>query len=69
MIYAGIDVAKDKHDCLIVDSDGVIRFQAFTIPNNKLGFSSPPGCLFCHAIIKVLIEPDCISTVHSTFTF
>lgn len=39
MIYAGIDVAKDKHDCLIVDSDGVILFQSFTIPNNKQGFS------------------------------
>ena len=38
MIYAGIDVAKDKHDCLIVDSDGVILFPAFTIPNNKQGF-------------------------------
>ncbi|MBR0600653.1 IS110 family transposase [Sinanaerobacter chloroacetimidivorans] len=38
MIYAGIDVAKDKHDCLIVDSDGVILFQTFTIPNNKQGF-------------------------------
>jgi transposase len=38
MIYAGIDVAKDKHDCLIVDSDGVILFQTFTIPNNRQGF-------------------------------
>lgn len=38
MIYAGIDVAKDKHDCLIVDSDGVILFQTFTIPNCKEGF-------------------------------
>jgi transposase len=38
MIYAGIDVAKDKHDCLIVDSDGVILFQTFTIPNSKKGF-------------------------------
>lgn len=24
MIYAGIDVAKDRHDCLTVDSDGKI---------------------------------------------
>ena len=38
MIYVGIDVAKDKHDCLIVDSDGVILFPTFTIPNNKQGF-------------------------------
>ena len=40
MIYVGIDVAKDKHDCLIVDSDGVILFQTFTIPNNRQGFSA-----------------------------
>ena len=34
MIYVGIDVAKDKHDCLITDSDGVVLFEPFTIPNN-----------------------------------
>jgi len=39
MIYAGIDVAKDKHDCLIVDSDGVILFPTFTISNNRQGFN------------------------------
>ena len=24
MIYVGIDVSKDKHDCYIVNSDGVV---------------------------------------------
>ena len=38
MIYAGIDVAKDKHDCLIVDSNGKILSQTFTFSNNKQGF-------------------------------
>lgn len=38
MIYAGIDVAKDKHDCFITNSDGEILFKAFTIPNNREGF-------------------------------
>ena len=38
MIYAGIDVAKDKHDCLITNSDGEILFKAFTISNNRDGF-------------------------------
>lgn len=38
MIYVGIDIAKDKHDCLIVDSDGVILFPTFTISNNRQGF-------------------------------
>jgi len=38
MIYAGIDVAKDKHDCFITNSDGEVLFKAFTIANNRDGF-------------------------------
>ena len=38
MIYIGIDVAKDKHDCFITNSDGEIPFPAFTIRNNQEGF-------------------------------
>lgn len=38
MIYAGIDVAKDKHDCFITNSEGEVLFKAFTIPNNRDGF-------------------------------
>ena len=38
MIYVGIDVAKDKHDCFITDSDGEILFSVFTIQNNRDGF-------------------------------
>lgn len=38
MIYAGIDVAKDKHDCFITNSDGEVLFNAFTISNNREGF-------------------------------
>lgn len=39
MIYVGIDVAKDKHDCLISDSDGEILFDSFTISNDLDGFN------------------------------
>jgi len=39
MIYVGIDVSKDKHDCLIINSDGELLFKAFTIPNNRTGFN------------------------------
>jgi transposase len=39
MIYAGIDVSKDKHDCCILDSDGKKLFPVFTIPNNRSGFN------------------------------
>ena len=38
MIYVGIDVAKDKHDCCILSSDGEILFSPFTIPNNLSGY-------------------------------
>ena len=34
MIYIGIDVAKDKHDCFITNSDSEVLFKAFTIFNN-----------------------------------
>ena len=34
MIFVGIDVAKNKHDCFITNSDGEVLFKAFTIPNN-----------------------------------
>lgn len=39
MIYIGIDVAKDKHDCFITNSDGEVLFKAFTIANNLDGFN------------------------------
>ena len=40
MVYVGIDVAKDKHDCFITNSDGEFLFRSFTIPNNKKGFQT-----------------------------
>ena len=39
MIFVGIDVAKDKHDCFICNSDGDVLFNAFTIPNSMKGFN------------------------------
>lgn len=38
MIYVGIDVAKDKHDCFITNSDGEVLFKSFSISNNREGF-------------------------------
>ena len=40
MIYVGIDVAKDKHDCFITNSYGEVLFKSFTIPNNRDGFDN-----------------------------
>lgn len=39
MIYVGIDVSKDKHDCYIVNSDGEVLKDVFTILNNLDGFN------------------------------
>lgn len=38
MICVGIDVAKDKHDCFIMNSDGEVLADVFTVPNSKEGF-------------------------------
>ena len=40
MIVVGIDVAKDKHDCFIMNSEGEVLFNAFVIQNNRNGFDS-----------------------------
>ena len=38
MVCVGIDVAKDKHDCFILSSEGEILADVFTIANNRDGF-------------------------------
>ena len=39
MIYVGIDVSKDKHDCYIANSEGKALMDVFTIQNNQDGFN------------------------------
>lgn len=51
MILVGIDVAKDKHDCFIMNSDGEILAKAFTFPNNLDGFN------FLYEKIKSVSKP------------
>lgn len=38
MISVGIDIAKDKHDCFIISSEGEVLADVFTIPNSMEGF-------------------------------
>ena len=40
MICVGIDVAKDKHDCFILSSEGEVLADVFTIANNMSGFDA-----------------------------
>lgn len=39
MVCVGIDVAKDKHDCFIISSEGEVLADVFTIPNDMAGFN------------------------------
>ena len=38
VVSVGIDVSKDKHDCFIVNSEGEVLADVFTIPNTMDGF-------------------------------
>ena len=40
MICVGIDVAKDKHDCFIMNSEGEVLYDVFTVQNSKEGFEA-----------------------------
>ena len=40
MICVGIDVAKDKHDCFILSSEGEALADVFTVRNNAEGFNT-----------------------------
>lgn len=40
MICVGIDVARDKHDCFILSSEGEVLTDVFTIPDNAEGFDT-----------------------------
>lgn len=35
MIFIGIDVAKSKHDCCIINSDGIIINNSLRISNSR----------------------------------
>ena len=38
MICVGIDVAKGKHDCFILNAESEVLTDVFTVPNNLEGF-------------------------------
>ena len=49
MLFIGIDVAKSKHDCCIINSNGVILTNSLRISNTKDGFDT-----LYHTILSVL---------------
>lgn len=46
MIFFGIDVSKDKHDCCILSSEGQVLAKPFSIPNNLDGFQTLTTLIF-----------------------
>ncbi|WP_268877882.1 IS110 family transposase [Anaerosacchariphilus polymeriproducens] len=48
-----MDVDKSKHDCCIIDSDGVIYTDSLRIPNSKDGFD-----ILYNTIVSALSEAD-----------
>ena len=40
MIIVAVDVAKDKHDCFITNTDGEVLFDSFVIRNDQNGFEN-----------------------------
>lgn len=59
-VVVGIDVAKDKHDCFILNAEGEALENVFTIPNNMEGFtcllSKIQSCTTPQDKIKVGLE-------------
>ena len=57
MIVVGIDVAKDKHDCFIMNSEGEVLFNPFVIQNNREGFDSlyEKICIVANDFTKVKV--------------
>ncbi len=64
MIYVGIDVAKDKHDCCILGSEADNLYPVFTIPNNKAGFDELYEKIFSVTDDKTEIKVGLEATGH-----
>ncbi|WP_423783859.1 IS110 family transposase [Fusobacterium varium] len=65
MIYVGIDIAKDKHDCYIVTSDDILISDNLRITNTLEGFNTLHSIISsnCQVVSDVRIGLE--STGHS----
>lgn len=48
MLYVGIDVSKDKHDCCILGADGQVVVKPFAVPNSLDGFETLTSLIKSH---------------------
>lgn len=61
MIFVEIGIAKDKHNCFVINSTGEIIFKLFTISNNIIYIHTKKYLIaFC---IHILFPVESISTV------
>ena len=67
MICVGIDVAKDKHDCFILSSEGVTLADVFTIPNNLEGFNTLLDKLYACSTPQDSIKVGLEATGHYSY--
>ena len=67
MICVGIDVAKDKHDCFILSSEGRVLADVFTIPNNRDGFETLLQRIRSCALPAVKIKVGLEATGHYSY--
>ena len=67
MICVGIDVAKDKHDCFILSSEGEVLADVFTIPNNAEGFDTLLQSIRCCARPADKIKVGLEATGHYSY--
>lgn len=64
MVCVGIDVAKDKHDCFILSSEGEVLADVFTIQNNAEGFNTLLQTISCCTNPKDKIKVGLEATGH-----
>lgn len=67
MICVGIDVAKDKHDCFILSSEGEVLADVFTISNNAEGFDTLLRAIRCCARPAGKIKVGLEATGHYSY--
>ena len=67
MICVGIDVAKDKHDCFILSSEGEVLADVFTIPNNAEGFDTLLQTIRCCSRPEGKIKVGLEATGHYSY--
>ena len=67
MICVGIDVAKCKHDCFIISSEGEVLADVFTIANNADGFGTLLETIQCCARPNEKIKVGLEATGHYSY--